>query len=219
MENKDTLKDKDIIKKKEPITRVIEAPNIDLNDELTKKIYEVLLATGAAQPAGTVVTLGATTMTEHIELNQWEPEDVPIRMDFNDDNLKIDTAFYELNENLSDKISTLSTDLSIESDEEGGTRWVRFPDGTQIIYGRVSVSGAINVPMGALFRANDLIVTSFPVPFILAPRVTLTAIAGILQARLEGAPTINSFSFQVFTTGTLSAGSRFVDYIAIGRWR
>ena len=112
MENKDTLKDKDIIKKKEPITRVIEAPNIDLNDELTKKIYEVLLATGAVQPAGAVVTLGATTMTEHLELNQWEPEDVPVRMDFNEDNQKIDTAFYELNDNLSQSIATVKDDLS-----------------------------------------------------------------------------------------------------------
>ena len=94
------MENKEIAKKQEVERREVGVPNIDLNDKEVKKIYEVLLAMGIAQPAGTMVTFGATNMTEHLGLNQWAPEDVPIRTNFNDDNRKIDEAFSKLNNNL-----------------------------------------------------------------------------------------------------------------------
>ena len=85
-------------------TENLEKQEINMQDDVTKKVMEVLNAMGLIQPSNAAVTFGATNATEHLELNQWAPEDVPIRMDFNDDNRKIDTAFFELNTNLLERV-------------------------------------------------------------------------------------------------------------------
>ena len=206
-----------------------ELPGIDLNDEVTKKFYDLLMATGLIQPAGAQpLNFGGTGATPTLELNQWEATDVPIRMDFNEDNAKIDTAFSELNDNLSNRIDEVNTDLSnlqgpIESGSNSNGRWVRYPDGTLMQYRNFTTTGAINTAQGALFMGANTPWT-FPIPFFDATW-TVCGVAGISGAtgifswNPPSAGATQSVTLRVLDPVSRASNTIHWRVMAIGRWR
>ena len=111
---------------------------------------------------------------------------------------------------------------AISSIIESGTGYIRYSDGTQICYGRLSETGSITTSYASWY-SYDLNGSNFAKPFVSTPTLTLSSAYtsdyiycmpyGVLYS------TTGISNIRVLRPTTSGSGVIPVNYIAIGRWK
>ena len=126
---------------------------------------------------------------------------------------------------MSESIDTLNADLSkqIESGLNDNGSWVRYSDGTQICWVRMSVTDqAINTAYNTgLFQGTRS--WTYPMPFHIAPAVTCSEFRwgnGASWGGIGNVPGVSSVMLRGFDNVPRAIGTTVtIAAIAVGRWK
>lgn len=120
-------------------------------------------------------------------------------------------------------LTTVITEINniVESGSNANGNYIKYADGTMICYGRASMSFALSIAYGSVFRA-DIQEITLPESFIDTNyRVQIQALAPVhVCYAVDTDKTINSFKFYpvAFVSQTV-VGIRSMDFVAFGKWK
>jgi len=107
----------------------------------------------------------------------------------------------------------------VETGSNANGRWTKFVDGTLIQQGQVSVTSAIGTAMGGVYRTADAVPKNLAVTFyddtyslILTPKAAINSAYYVEK-------NAGNFTCYAIAYTSLSAANRYIDYVAIGRWK
>ena len=147
---------------------------------------------------------------------------------------------YELAYNMADDRLSLKTDSGLVQDIlisnrmfvdmpsvdgvpiiESGTNWIKYSEGTMMVFGDIQFTASVALASGALFTNTATHELKFTVPFVGAfPKVFCDSDASqkdIVSVR-AGDTSLTGFSPIVFAT-TNGITSPMISFVAIGRWK
>ena len=109
--------------------------------------------------------------------------------------------------------------------EEGGdfstNLYIKYANGIMVQYGRIQVSVAISTALGSVFRTSSTVQKNLVESFYDTSYVIVTTANAALNAWYTNASakTVNSFDGYAIAYTSTTALTRYIDFIAIGRWK
>lgn len=99
--------------------------------------------------------------------------------------------------------------------------YIKYNSGILIQYGTLSTNVAMTTAMGSVFRSSNTITKNFAVSFYDNKYyLTTTAYSAINSFYLNpGGKTVSSFDGYPIAYTSTSGATRYIDFIAIGRWK
>lgn len=115
----------------------------------------------------------------------------------------------------------------VESGSSQYGNWIKYIDGTMIVWITISGTTSITSAWGSLYRSNDIGGTYFPQNFISRPTILMSpqASSGNTQFTLVGQSVGNSGSNQRFgnyaliSAVSIASVDYIIDFVAIGKWK
>ena len=101
---------------------------------------------------------------------------------------------------------------------ESGGNYIKYANGTLIQWGSLSVTVAVSTAMGSVYRTSSAQGDTFPVSFYYAPLVIATPHSAINSCYIN-TQTKTGFTLYPISYTSLSAASRDIYWLAIGRWK
>lgn len=104
---------------------------------------------------------------------------------------------------------------------EEGNNYIKYNNGIMIQWGSALVNVAMQTQHGSggFYRPANTVSATFPQSFIdTSYSLTLTARASINYTYMNGKRT-NGFDFWPMNMGSVTAANRYVDYVAVGKWK
>lgn len=123
--------------------------------------------------------------------------------------------------NIDDKVhntySANTIDNLVTTTTNGNGKAIKFPDGTMICRGTITISSTTFNAWGQMYGGTFTVNHAFPVEFIETPCISLTPFN--LGAIYEHQVTASQITTVSIMRPTSSTGAVSIDYIAIGRWK
>lgn len=101
---------------------------------------------------------------------------------------------------------------------ESGGNYIKYNNGTMIQWGFITVTAAVNVAIGSVYRTSNAQTGTFPVSFYYAPIVLATPHSALGSCYIN-TQTTTGFTLYPISYTSLSAANRDVYWLAIGRWK
>ena len=123
--------------------------------------------------------------------------------------------------NIDDKVhntySANTIDNLVTTTTNGNGKAIKFPDGTMICRGTITISSTTFNAWGQMYGGTFIVNQAFPEAFIETPTINLTP--HNLGAIYERQITTSQITSVSIMRPTASTGLATIDYIAIGRWK
>ena len=113
-------------------------------------------------------------------------------------------------------------DYVVESSSDYHSGYIKYNNGTMIEWGEATVTDAIQTAHGPMYRSANPQIVNFSEKFgVNYPLIFLTAQANLNLAYFSGFINNGIDGFQFYPVGLTasSAATRYVKWLAIGRWK
>ena len=97
--------------------------------------------------------------------------------------------------------------------------YIKYNSGVMIQYGRVAVTVSVNTAMGSVFRSANTIQHNLAENFYDTNYIINLTANPALNSAYIGAKSTDNFTIWAIAYASTSAASRYIDFIAIGRWK
>lgn len=107
--------------------------------------------------------------------------------------------------------------------EEGGdfstNLYIKLANGIMIQWGRIQVTSAIQTPIGSLYRTSSAIQKNLVEEFASTSYILTTNAKSALNSYYLVSQATDNFTGYPIAYESTAAATRYVDFIAIGRWQ
>ena len=117
-------------------------------------------------------------------------------------------------------VGALSAGHIIESGDNANGEYIRWADGTQVVFGTAAISGNTNGAIATGWNYTDPSAVIFPASFIQPPIITCeTVIPECIALVCRVHPSAGSFVMRLIAPGTINFNNGTCYFLAIGKWK